>query len=415
MSALRDSDLVELNLMATLASNLTLSRSLAGWFEAESLRNPAARRLWALIGDYAMNSRGPADAFMPWLSTQDAGAFRGLMGHLAEHSDEIIPSEGAVRLLAESVMSTAAGGDFLAKMRAKLVEVEPRLRRGSAEEQFAVRMELAGIISDFRTTAPSKEQKVAHVPTPFRQLNHMLQGGVASHGVVVIGGSAGSGKSSLGLNLLVEMAKARDTTGTILSLEMTEAECDRRITSSMTQVPAFEFFGEARDSEHEFRRAQAHRHRAVMEEKGHRVSIQADPSMSIERIKGTISMFAMTGYSKVFLVDFIQLIPEGAKKPHQFLGECMSAFQGLCRRYDINIIILSQLNRGKEEDDPLARLAGSSSIGNLADLVLLLDNPRKQERRLRRSVLIPKNRNGIKGTLDLDFMGETYTWADPDD
>jgi replicative DNA helicase len=113
---------------------------------------------------------------------------------------------------------------------------------------------------------------------------------------------------------------------------------------------------------------------------------------------------------RAIIIDYLQLIPdckEGSSNEASAIGEVTRALKLAARSAKIDIILLSQVNRGVEQRTEkipgLADLRASGRIEEDADIVMFLYRPFYYSTEADPGELIislAKNRNGITGLLD---------------
>ncbi len=93
----------------------------------------------------------------------------------------------------------------------------------------------------------------------------------------------------------------------------------------------------------------------------------------------------------------------------------MSGLKELARRYDIPVIVTAQLNRhadyvenGAKIEPRLSMLQGSDQIGQMAALVLLLNEKRVANDITEIEGIICKNRHGDKGMIQFGLFKQPY-------
>ena len=114
------------------------------------------------------------------------------------------------------------------------------------------------------------------------------------------------------------------------------------------------------------------------------------------------------------IVDYLQLCSSasGFDKRHHQIEQISRGMKTLAKELEVAVLVLSQLNRESEADEPeLRHLKESGAIEEDADVVLLL-HPLGKEPDGRSLILakIPKNRQGRRGRLGLAFEGATQRW-----
>ena len=106
---------------------------------------------------------------------------------------------------------------------------------------------------------------------------------------------------------------------------------------------------------------------------------------------------------KVVVIDYLQLIKVSNNKMNKndMIGLITRELKILAMELGINIILLSQLNRSGQKDEPtMSNLRDSGNIEQDANVILLMYGE-KEDNDINLSVA--KNRNGQTGRLSLDI------------
>lgn len=108
----------------------------------------------------------------------------------------------------------------------------------------------------------------------------------------------------------------------------------------------------------------------------------------------------------IIFLDHIQHIRSSSRKSnYECLTEYFRYMKELAMKYDIAVVVLSQINRTGEENPTLANLKGSGGIEEMSDYVFLM-NPYKDlevVNGFNYSILIAKNRFGAVKKKDMYF------------
>ena len=229
------------------------------------------------------------------------------------------------------------------------------------------------------------------------KLDRMLH--VSGGDMVVIGGSASSGKTALALQIGYYIAKKRRV-GFFSYETGTEKLMDRTVTcqTSVSYQKLMENELEQKDLEQVY---------------GQREDMLAHQFEHIESSGWTVSSigsYAMAMHYDVIIVDYLQKV--NVSRGGRYLGDferttmVSNDLQQLGRRTGKLVIALSQLNR-HEGAPTLNNLRQSGQIEQDADVVLLLYKEFQNDRDSRRCLDIAKNKDGLAGEgMLLDFAGD---------
>lgn len=257
-------------------------------------------------------------------------------------------------------------------------------------------------------TLMTSEKKLLGFDSGFPFLN-AVSNGLQKKNLVVIAGRTGVGKTTFALNVAINVAKNEEVTVAIFSLEMSYIQLCIRLLSSATNIENKKISsGKLDDQEatlvfNELRQME-------------KLKIYIDESSSltiydlIAKVKILKSEQPDLG---MVVIDYLGLISKDQKEK---IESRQLEIQGytrklheLARELDINIILVSQLNRKiddrKDGKPKLSDLRESGSIEQDAELVLLMYKPLKKDDNFNvntneLNIKIAKNRNGIS---DCDF------------
>lgn len=249
-------------------------------------------------------------------------------------------------------------------------------------------------------TIKSMHEPARFIPTPWADLNHLI-GGWRPGALYVIGARPGSGKTLVGLQAAVNMLPR----GSVLmnTLEMGQAEIHKRVFAQLMHIP----LGSILDSNmtpQEWERLEGRK-----AENWDRFYIGDDPTATVESIRREARTINRKQPLSAIVVDYLQLMESSGKsdkKRHELIGAWTRQLKIMAKKFDVPVLILSQLNRNSTQDGRppnLADLRESGSIEQDADVVLLLHRDETQPADL--TMLVAKNRHGMRDTITLDWEG----------
>lgn len=134
-------------------------------------------------------------------------------------------------------------------------------------------------------------------------------------------------------------------------------------------------------------------------------------NLSIDEIESAIAMKKELNGLDVVCIDYLQYLDYDNSKENAMITTIMKRLKNIAKKYNINILLLSQLSREVEkrvDKRPLmSDLRASGAIEQEADKVLLLYrdeyyNKESEDKGLL-EVIIAKFRNGETGTIKLNF------------
>jgi replicative DNA helicase len=256
---------------------------------------------------------------------------------------------------------------------------------------------------------------VPGVPTPFDNLNGLLNGGFRRGQLIVVAGRPSMGKSAFAVgDLLPWIASVTGKPSIVFSLEMSEEELIHRYWSSRMGDPGA-------ISRLDFRPSTWSELGGIVSEMANiPIAIDDTPKVSIDYVKSEARKFkAAHGAIGCIVIDYLQIMDYGKSgNPVQAIANITSSLKALAKELNTPIILLSQLSRGVESRDNkrpfMSDLRDSGSIEQDANIVLMLYrddyyNPDSDKPGIT-EIIVAKNRGGAKGTIELQFDAPRTTF-----
>lgn len=272
------------------------------------------------------------------------------------------------------------------------------------------------LVVDFldRVSALHDGSVVAGIPTGFPRLDGMLGGGLKPGNQVVIAARPSVGKSSIGQQLVINVASSGHPAA-MFSQEMPKSELTDRAVANLGRIAL------DRITTGKLEQADWSRLTDAVEQLGALPLFFDDqPALTFSDIAAKARMLQRQHGVKVIVIDYLQLCASGrpTESRHHQIEELSRGLKNLARDLGITIVLLSQLNREVEKRASgravLSDLKESGAIEEDADVVILLNNigdPRPDGSRLI-ACDVPKNRQGRTGELALRFDGAFQRWEE---
>lgn len=327
-----------------------------------------------------------------------------------------------------------------------VAEVMPPPER-AAEHQGA--KHIAAIANEalatMRRRADGTEQPI---PTPWREVNEALQGGLWPQMYTLTSGT-GAGKSQWALQVALhaaqrEQEKPEDERRPVVyvALELGALDIVARLAGLLSGKRWSDLvYGNGSDeTTAEIRRAHAMRNieaatkallDAQIDDLPLRVEVAPPTGWSADRLLGMVKELN----PRMVVIDYLQLVSAPKDNPRadlrQSIGAVAYAARAIARDNDVTVLLLSSTSRQNYEKvegedgtpgagDP-ARLVGlgkeSGEIEFAADVALALARekwePEKKDQKERRTWLaVAKQRGGPKAWVELNFDGSKFSGAD---
>ncbi|MBZ1345464.1 MAG: replicative DNA helicase [Candidatus Nealsonbacteria bacterium] len=249
------------------------------------------------------------------------------------------------------------------------------------------------------------------LPTGFSELDNILAG-LQKSDLIILASRPSLGKSSLALNIALNIAVNQKMPVGIFSLEMSNDQVVDRLISSLANVDLWRLRTgrlSAEGENNDFIRIQ------------HALGILAEAPIYIDDRSATnvIQMKAMARRLQaekelgLIIVDYLQLMEarNQTESTVQQMTEISRSLKGLAKELNIPVLAISQLSRAVEQRSPqiprLSDLRESGALEQDADVVIFIyreDRYRPESNRKNiADLIIAKHRNGPVGRVELYF------------
>jgi replicative DNA helicase len=237
-------------------------------------------------------------------------------------------------------------------------------------------------------------------PTGLKELDEVIWG-VHKKELMIIGARTSQGKSSLAMQLALNLADLGARVG-YFSLEMSREQLMERIIAHVSRIDARLIrCGLAKDkikAQEKFLRGFIPNLKILFDD---------ESGYTFDNI---VTICEELKFDFVF-VDYIQMISiRGYKSKLEAIEEYVRKFKELCKVLDMGGILISQINRqGVGEDMSMHHLKSAGCLEEHPDTVILLDwNKIKDEYQIR----VEKQRHGEVKTVNVDYVPEHFKFSD---
>jgi len=249
------------------------------------------------------------------------------------------------------------------------------------------------------------------VQTGFLDLDNKLSG-LQDSNLIILAARPGIGKTTLALNMALNVATKSKLPVGFFSLEMSKEELVDRLLVGQADIDAWRL-KTGRLSEDDYKKLTEAM--GVLSEAP--IYIDDTPGLSILEMRTKARKLKVEKDLKLLIVDYLQLADSGRRFESR-VNEVSFISQGLknlARELHIPVIAISQLSRAVEQrgtrKPQLADLRESGSIEQDADVVMFLYHESDSEDLLDQTkrlikLYVAKHRNGSLGELDLMFRGD---------
>lgn len=244
---------------------------------------------------------------------------------------------------------------------------------GYTVEDLAYGSDRLGVILHSTIENILSGSEAAFIPTGMAAVDNSLGGGLVLGEYIIVGGRPSQGKTATGLHILDAAAKA-GYSGTLISLEMSQAEIMSRQLCRLSPVPKDKW----RDPE-----VAKQLHELVdrdIKEKAP-VFFTRGGDQHLRSVVKAVKDYAAKG-SKVFVVDYVQII-SGSGSDYERVSEASRQLAKLSKELNVAIIVMAQLKRPDDRVRTLQmpRMSDLKNTGQLeqdADVVLAVVWPHQE-------------------------------------
>ena len=290
------------------------------------------------------------------------------------------------------------------------------IRRGqSAQDMVPLRQVLPEVLDRLSEMSESAD----HLPglsTGLSALDHKITG-LNRSDLILLAARPGMGKTSMALNMALNVAKGSQKTVAIFSLEMSREQLAMRLLSSEALVENTRLkTGSLRETDWE-KIAEA---ATVLNRLD--VRIDDNPLLSVADMNAKCRRLDNLG---LVVIDYLQLMTSaggksnGGENRQQVVSDMSRMLKLMAKELDVPVICLSQLSRANEKRDDkrpmLSDLRESGSIEQDADIVLFIYRDdyynEDTDKHNIAECIVAKNRHGETGKVELRWMPEYTTFA----
>lgn len=241
-----------------------------------------------------------------------------------------------------------------------------------------------------------KAEGLQGIPTLLPSLNKYTSGFMPQQ-LITVGAKTGVGKSVFAIMTAVAAARAGKSV-MFFSLEMSRNEIVDRIIANISSVSLTKLKqGRLSPEEREYV------HNAAREMEQMKIIIDTDAKATIDSIRSKAQRQSQSENGlDIIIVDYLQLLSSTGRfnSRQELVADLSRNMKLMAKSLNLPIMILSQLNRGKGEDEEnnmptLDNIRESGAIAHDSDIVLLLHRDANVDNTTPHTlVILEKNRNG---------------------
>ena len=270
---------------------------------------------------------------------------------------------------------------------------------------------LSGVVQTINEKSSSKSQ-LSGISTGFPDVDKLI-GGFGKGQLLVLAARPSMGKTSLALNFAHNVTNMADKKVAIFSMEMEGEELLMRMLSGPANVD-LECMNRGKGMTPGKLRGISQA--AMILAKSH-LYIDDSGANTLSSIRSKVMRLkAQLGGLDMVIIDYLQLMSSNSREQrYQQISDISRGLKIMAKDLEINVIALSQLNRGVETRDNkrpfLSDLRESGSIEQDADQVIFIYrddyyNKENCEHPGTAEIIVAKNRHGAVGFTRLGFEGK---------
>ena len=262
----------------------------------------------------------------------------------------------------------------------------------------------------------SSDSAIPGLSTGLRDLDTKING-LNKSDLLLIAARPAMGKSSLALNIGVNVAKKYNKTVAVFNLEMSREQLAMRLLSGESFVDSAKMqTGKLTDAEW-IKLAMASSALSQTD-----IRIDDNPSITVAEMNAKLRRIEDLG---LVIIDYLQLMTgSGYGKQSdnrvQIVGDISRALKIMAKELNVPVICLSQLSRAVESRQDkrpmMSDLRESGAIEQDADVIMFIYrddyyNENSEEKNVAECI-VSKNRHGETGTVKLQWLPQYTTFAD---
>lgn len=248
-----------------------------------------------------------------------------------------------------------------------------------------------------------KDNREQGIPTGIHDLDKIVCG-MDKGDLILVAARPGVGKTAFATQIALNTSKTYCTA--LISLEMTNEQLYDRIIAKESGIELNRIRRACNATSQEWDIFQS-----ANESFGEKKMVLVDDLTTVSEMY----MFLKRKQAEIAVIDYAQLItPEGKYKGNRYaeVGEISHALKKMAKKLNIPIVLLTQLNRVKNElsEPTMAEIRESGDFEQDASVIILLWN--KTEDKTQKGIKVDKNRNGETGQIELQFDGKVMRFGD---
>ncbi|HIS52603.1 MAG TPA: replicative DNA helicase [Candidatus Onthomonas avicola] len=334
---------------------------------------------------------------------------------------EIVRDKALLRRVAETADEiTAMIGEGSGTGSQVLEAAEQRIYAIRQGRAFQGLIPISAITADVYARIGELSEMDSQVPglsTGLVDLDRMISG-LGNSDLILLAGRPGMGKTSLGLNILLEVGKHSGKAVVFFSLEMSREQLAMRLISGESYIPNQKLItGQLEEEDWEKLTLACRALNAT------NILIDDNPSLSVADMTAKCRRVENLG---LVVIDYLQLMTSAGGKQRysnenrqQVVSDISRALKIMAKELNVPVLCLSQLSRANESRSDkrpmLSDLRESGAIEQDADEVLFIYRDdyynENSEYKNQAEIIVAKNRHGETGKVMVQWLPEFTTFA----
>ncbi|MBF0431841.1 MAG: AAA family ATPase [Fibrobacteria bacterium] len=239
-----------------------------------------------------------------------------------------------------------------------------------------------------------------------------LTGGFRRGDLTVLAGNAGSGKTALAQNIVLNTVLNRENVVVYFSLESTKERVMERMLCANGGINLISLRnGKLQKNDYvKLLDAAGRLHKS-------KLFIDDSPGIVPVQLRDTCAKLKNEeGRLDLVIIDYLQLLSLSVE-PSRAIPFILEFLYKMTLEYDVPVIVLSQLYGNNNETDDkkpgLLTLYPSRAFQQWTDVITFLYRPQPPDDEEKAEIIVAKNRNGPTGTVYLDFLQDSLRFKEP--
>lgn len=280
---------------------------------------------------------------------------------------------------------------------------------GSSGSMKTMREVMAGVCTRLEYAVEHKGELTGY-DTGFKNLNTYIDG--LQPELIFLGARPGIGKTAIGLNMAINMAK-KGVKSVIFEIEMTDTALGMRAVSGESRINAKLLKGGYISEGEPFRKVTR-----AMSALAELPILIEDRIKEIHDIEARIRYLVRCENVQVVYIDHFSIIENrnNSKPRHEQYIEISGILRDLRKELKIPIVVMAQLKRDAEGKPPsMSDIQETGATERDADLILFLHRDRQtdiEQECIPTDLIVAKQREGACGVAKLQFFGSLVKFED---